>query len=236
MKQLIRQAINRCGYDLRRIGYSPDLMDFIRDRSIDVVLDVGGNVGQFGQSLRARGYRGKIISFEPISAAFATLAATAAGDGNWEVNNFALGAAAGQASINVAVESVFSSILPSSRAGARYDANTAVSRHEVIEVRALDEVYPRSARNVMLKIDTQGYERQVLEGGQSVLSLLKGVWMELPIVHLYEGTWQLHEAIAFMAAAGFVPAQIHPVNYHSADLVSLVEVDCLFRPRDARLD
>jgi hypothetical protein len=58
----------------------------------------------------------------------------------------------------------------------------------------------------------------------------------LPIIQLYEGNWQFHEAIAFMAEAGFVPAQIHPVNFHWIDEVSLVEVDCLFRPRDDRLD
>jgi hypothetical protein len=33
-----------------------------------------------------------------------------------------------------------------------------------------------------------------------------------------------------MADAGFVPAQIQPVNYHGADQVSAVEFDCLFRP------
>jgi hypothetical protein len=69
-----------------------------------------------------------------------------------------------------------------------------------------------------------------------VLPRIKAVLMELPVIHLYKGTWQLHEAIAFMASLGFVPAQIHPVNYHSADAVSLVEVDCLFRARDAGLD
>jgi hypothetical protein len=127
-------------------------------------------------------------------------------------------------------------MLPSSGAAIRHDGNAAVARTEMIEVRALDEVCPRVKGNVLLKIDTQGYERQVLEGALAVLPAMKGVLMELPIVHLYKGTWQLHEAIAFMAAAGFVPAQIHPVNYHSADGVSLIEVDCLFRPLDERLD
>jgi hypothetical protein len=65
---------------------------------------------------------------------------------------------------------------------------------------------------------------------------LKGILMELPIVHLYEGTWRLHEAIEYMSSAGFVPAQIAPVNYHSADRVSLCEVDCLFRPRVESID
>jgi FkbM family methyltransferase len=236
VKQFIRRALNWCGYDIRRLRFHRDLMDFIRDREITVVLDVGANIGQFGASLRAGGYRGKIVSYEPISAVFDILAVTAAADGNWDVNHFALGTKTEMASINVAVASEFSSLLPFSDAATRYDDNAASVHRETIEVKTLDEVYPHLPGNVLLKIDTQGYERQVLDGGRSVLPLMKGVQMELPIVHLYKGTWQFHEAIEYMADAGFVPAQIHPVNYHSADSLSLIEVDCLFRPRDGRLD
>jgi FkbM family methyltransferase len=45
-------------------------MDFIENRGINLVLDVGANVGQFGLSLRNRGYAGQIMSFEPVSDAF----------------------------------------------------------------------------------------------------------------------------------------------------------------------
>jgi hypothetical protein len=57
-----------------------------------------------------------------------------------------------------------------------------------------------------------------------------GIPMELPIIQIYDGEWQFHEAAKFMADAGFVPAQIQPLNYHGLDSVSLVDVDCLFRP------
>lgn len=118
----------------------------------------------------------------------------------------------------------------------RYTDKAAVTRTEMIEVRQLDQVYPKVSGNTLLKIDTQGYERQVLEGARSLLPTLKGVLMELPIVHLYEGTWGFHDAIEFMTDAGFVLAQIDPVNFHSTDRVSVIEVDCLFRPRDPRVD
>ena len=134
------------------------------------------------------------------------------------------------------MSSEFSSILPSTCAAMKYNDAAAITGTETIEVRKLDDVFPRPSGNTLLKIDTQGYERQVLEGGRSLLPKLKGVLMELPIVHLYQGTWQFHEAIEFMADAGFVPAQIQPVNFHSTDRVSLIEVDCLFRPRDPRVD
>lgn len=211
-------------------------MGFINDRDIEVVLDVGANVGQFGASLRAQGYRGKIVSFEPVSTVYASLAAATATDPDWDINNFALGLATARAMINVSVSSEFSSILPSTAAAMRYTDKAAVTRSELIEVRQLDNVCPKALGNTLLKIDTQGYEQQVLEGARTLLPTLKGVFMELPIVHLYQGTWLFHEAIEFMADAGFVLAQIHPVNFHSTDRELLIEVDCLFRPRDPRVD
>lgn len=236
MKELVRRAFRRVGIDVGNARFRRDVMDFVAARGIDVVLDVGANVGQFGMSLRAKGYRGKIISFEPISSVYETLAPKARADGNWEANQFGLGAISEQAVINVSDSTVFSSMLTATSAATRFADTAVVTRQETIEVRTLNELFPALSGNVLLKIDTQGYERQVLEGGSRVLPNVKGVLMELPIVHLYEGTWQFHEAVAFMAKVGFVPAQIHPVNFHTADQVSLLEVDCLFRPRDSRLD
>jgi FkbM family methyltransferase len=236
MKQFIQRNLNRFGLEIRQTGCNRDVMDFVADREINVILDVGANVGQFGEMMRVKGYRGKIVSFEPISAVYQALAAKAIADGAWETNNFALGAKTEHATINVAASSVFSSMLESRDAAASFDETAAVTRTETIEVRKLDDLLPIMTGNILLKIDTQGFERQVLEGARQVLPMVKGVLMELPIIHLYEGVWRFHEAVAFMEDLGFVPAQVQPVNYHSADEVSLVEVDCLFRPRDSRLD
>jgi len=127
-------------------------------------------------------------------------------------------------------------LLSCADAAAEFAEAAVITYPGEIEVRTLNEIVSALSDNTLLKIDTQGYEKQVLEGGRQTLSSLKGVLMELPIVHLYEGTWQFHEAIAYMAANDFVPAQIHPVNFHRKDEVSLVEVDCLFRPRDRHMD
>jgi FkbM family methyltransferase len=236
MKEFIRRNLRRFDIDVARASFRRTTMEFITDRDIDVVLDVGANVGQFATSLRAKGYTGEIVSFEPVPSVFQTLADAAQADANWDVHNFALGAVAEHATINVAESTVFSSLLPSTDAAAAF-TETAVHAHpELIEVKTLDDVLPDVSGNVLLKIDTQGFEKQVLEGARKTLPSLKGVLMELPIIHLYEGNWQFHEAVAFMAEAGFVPAQIHPVNFHWIDKMSLVEVDCLFRPLDPRLD
>ncbi len=229
MKFLLWRLFRRFGVDVRPAKRVCDVIDFINDREIDTVLDVGANVGQFGGTLRAKGYRGKIVSFEPVNSAYKSLSGRARADGNWDANNFALGAAAGETTINVADSSVFSSILPSTGELTQFDGGSAVTHTERIRLKTLDEVAPRPAGQVLLKIDTQGYEKQVLEGGPKTLAQVSGVLMELPIVNLYEGTWRFHEALKFMSSAGFTIAQFHPVNYHSEDKVSLVEVDCLFR-------
>ena len=236
MKYFAQRMMRRMGLEVRRSTFTRNVMDFVTDRQIDVVLDVGANVGQFAESLRGKGYRGKIVSFEPVSEEYQALAAKAAADANWNVNNFALGDRAETAEINVSESSVFNSLLPVTDAAVRFTETAAPLRTETIEVRTLDDVFPTAPGNTLLKIDTQGYEQQVLQGGRHLLPMMKGVLMELPIIHLYEATWQFHEAVAFMEEAGFIPAQIHPVNYHPTDSMSLIEVDCLFRPRDSRLD
>ena len=45
------------------------LANVIADRNIDLIVDVGANVGQYAKSLRLHGYGGRIVSFEPIAEA-----------------------------------------------------------------------------------------------------------------------------------------------------------------------
>jgi len=215
----------------------PGLIEFLQARQVDVVFDVGANEGQFGLSLRERGYRGQIVSFEPIHAAFEILQGRAAQDEGWQAHPVALGDAPGTAVINVAALSVFSSILSHRNAATAFDPRAAPTRTEEISVSTLDQFAPAFAgRSCFLKVDTQGYERQVLLGAKETLAQLQGVQMELPLVHLYSEVWGLGEAIRFMADRGFVVAQMHPVNFHHADPVSWVEADCVFRRTDPTID
>ena len=226
-----------CGalYQLKRT--TPTLHDFLKSRNVDVVFDVGGNDGHFGLSLRQEGYQGLIVSFEPLRAAYDLLKARADQDGAWETHPVALGERPGKAVINVSKANVFSSLLDQRAAAVTFDANAASTRTEEVTVATLDQFAPTFAgRACFLKIDTQGYERQVLLGAKATLPMLQGVQLELPIIHLYAGVWGLPEALRFMLDRDFVVAQIHPVNMHGADPVSWVEADCIFRRTDPRID
>lgn len=225
----LRGALSAIGYDLRRKDLQPSLLNFLRSRQVDVVLDVGANVGQFASELRAGGYSGRIVSFEPIPAVFAQLQLAASADPLWTVHNVGLGEQPGTAQINVSEYSQFSSIRGYAPSAQSYSVG-AIASVQQVRIDTLDSFLPSfQAGRGFLKIDTQGFEQQVLRGAARSLQLLQGVQIEVPLVHLYADTWSAADAIAFMHSAGFVLAQVHHNNFHSADPVSAVELDCIFR-------
>ena len=121
-----------------------NIVYLMRDLRIDVVLDVGANEGQFAQQLRRCGYRGRIVSFEPVSEVHARLAAMAAVDAAWTVAPpLALGATSCEAAINVHAETTISSFLPIERMPYA-EAGTATKppvRSETVRVVPLDAVF-----------------------------------------------------------------------------------------------
>jgi FkbM family methyltransferase len=237
-KRIAFKSLRQLGVEVRRSRKHPSFVDFIENRGVEVVYDVGANVGQFGLSLRSRGYEGRIVSFEPVGSAFAVLQVIAAKDGNWEASRCAVGASAGEAWINVSQNTQFSSILSLSQKAASIDPQSGTIGREKVICRTLDEMVGGGdkAPVSLIKIDTQGFEREVLKGARLALSQSAGVLMELPIIHAYEGSWSFPEAVEYMDDLGFLPCQIDPVNYHHADPMAAVEFDCLFRRRNDRID
>jgi FkbM family methyltransferase len=239
MKWMVLKALRqRAGIDVVRARKNPNIMDFIENRRIDLVLDVGANTGQFGQSLRHRGYAGRIISFEPVKEAFRELESAARGDDLWTTANLALGPSSGVMAINVSKNSQFSSFNDLRETATSFDPNAEFKASESVVVKTLDEAAPPRdlGSNVLLKIDTQGYERPVLEGAKETLKWVSGVLLELPIINIYKDNWRFHEAVAYMNESRFVLAQVHPVNIHNRARDSATEFDCLFRPIDPTID
>jgi FkbM family methyltransferase len=223
---VFQSLFRRFGYELTR---TPGAVDFMHSRNVDLVLDVGANKGQFARGLRAQGYRGRIHSFEPVKAVYDQLAAAAAGDPLWRHANCAVGAAPGSADINVSNYTVYSSIRATTDLGTAFSRNTAVVRVETVPVIRLDQNVDESARAIFLKIDTQGFEREVLEGAVGLLDRCVGLQLELPVEHLYQDVWSFHEALAYVDNLGFAPAQVRMVNALHDDRVSGIEFDCIFR-------
>ncbi|MEA3081234.1 MAG: hypothetical protein QOD54_902 [Sphingomonadales bacterium] len=211
----------------------PGLWDFLDTRAVDLVVDVGANAGQFAREIRSLGYRGRIHSFEPLPQAFAELERHAASDPLWDVSNVGVGGKVGKLEINVAKNSVFSSFRPLSELAGRFDPNSETVETLRVPVVTLDNALRADqARSIFLKIDTQGFEQEVLAGAKNLLKCCVGVQLELPVDHLYEGVWSFNEALAAMHRYGFVPAQFRAVNPRAGDRAAAVEFDAIFRRKD----
>ncbi|MCB9304736.1 MAG: FkbM family methyltransferase [Lewinellaceae bacterium] len=139
-----------------------------------MLLDIGANTGQDAKEMRVLGYRQKIVSFEPLKAAFAAL-----------------------------------------------------------EIRKLDSVFHLfcdEEDSVMVKVDTQGYEKKVLEGAAESLEKIKIVQMEMSLVPMYENETLFVDMINYLDDKGFALVSLENGWAHPRS-GRLLQVDGIFLKR-----
>ena len=231
----IQAGIRRFGYDLAPYTVAANVKArksyLLQRHGIDLALDVGANVGQFGRSLRQSiGYRGRICSFEPLSEAFAQLRKATEDDPGWTCVNCALGETDGKAEINVAGNLESSSLLPMASSMAEAAPHAAYVGVETVDVKRLDGIFDElrgERRNVFLKLDVQGFEEKVLAGAERSLTLIPLIQMEMSIVAHYEGETPFVEMIGRMRDRGYRLIGLEP-GYVSRQNGELQEVDGIF--------
>ena len=197
---------------------------------VNCVIDVGAHAGQYGQRLRAGGYTGRIVSFEPTPEGFAQLERAAARDPRWRVHRFALGREDGTTTMHV-VPGTLSSILPPTKFGAgRYPKLQEPEQVEV-EVRRLDgmldELFEGLKRpRPYLKLDTQGFDLDVFAGAGERIAEFVGMQSEVALMEIYKGMPRMPEALAAYEAAGFEIAALYPVSRQTRT-ARVLEYDCV---------
>jgi FkbM family methyltransferase len=199
---------------------------------VGLVIDVGANVGQYAMDLRQSGYTGEIISFEPLSQAFAQLSRNAEHDESWTVHNVALGSVVGVAEINVASNLASSSLLGMLDAHRQLAPQVTVVGVETAEIRALDSYsLGQSHSHVLLKLDVQGFEGDVLRGAAETLSSVVAVECELSVHKLYESQETFLEMLNLLDALGYDLEVLEP-GLRSPSDGEVVQFDGLFVHRE----
>ena len=199
------------------------------ERGVRTVLDVGANVGQFIHSIRAAGYSGRAVSFEPLKEAHRQLELNASTDPDWFAGSrAAVGATAGQATINVSGNSVSSSLLPVEAASTDTLAETAYVASEIVETVRLDDALDAAWEGpYAIKIDTQGFELEVLRGAPRVLAQTAVIVVELSLAELYTGGARIHEIFAHLESAGFRAIAITE-GFSDYSRNEMLQVDAVF--------
>jgi FkbM family methyltransferase len=225
----INRMFGRKGLELRRSdAYRRSVL--LRHHGIDLVFDVGAAKGLYGRGLRQFGYDSVIVSFEPLNDAFGKLERESRADSSWHARHYALGAASGELAINIAGNSDSSSLLPMLERHTSAAPTTNYVGTQTVSLKRLDDVageWIRSSSRAFLKIDAQGYERDVLEGASGVMGDIRGVQIELTFEPLYEGGMLFDEAIELLLSQGFSLQGLEP-GFRDPTNQQLLQADGVF--------
>jgi len=189
-----------------------------------VVVDVGAYRGEWSSMARSIWPDCEIIMIEPnleqrehLKAIGSKLKATLYTD--------LIGAEDGR-EVTFHVMASGSSILP--------ERSNAPRRAETRHLKTLNSILLQHQPVDLLKIDAQGYELEILNGGSQVLSNLQAVILEVGLLEINENCPLLHEVISYMHARDFVAYDI--LEFHRRPLDgALFQMDIFFVRQSASL-
>jgi FkbM family methyltransferase len=244
LKRRVAEVAHHLGYTVipnwqmdtyRAAAFLGRLLEYLQ---IDCVIDVGANAGQYRKFLRDEvGFDGLIASFEPIPDLAEKLRRDSKADPQWIVDGCALGSSTGTMTFNVMAGSEFSSFLsPIEDQTASFGGANKVEQTVEVEVKVLDDVIPklrteRGVRNIYLKLDTQGFDLEVLKGADQSLASVSGLQSEMSVRPIYANMPKYSDVISYLDQRGFVMSGMFPNNAGHFPL--LIEFDCyMFRPQE----
>jgi FkbM family methyltransferase len=201
---------------------------------IDLVLDVGANTGQYHDFLREHvGFSGQVVSFEPIPRHVTLLEQRSRDAGMWAIYGCALGSAREVRRFQIMDRDQWSSFLPvdDQVASEQVRSATTVSNAVDVQVRTLADLWPELTAaygnfRPYLKLDTQGFDLEVLAGGAPILAHVPAAQSEIYFQPIYRGAPNYHQSLLAFAEHGFEPAGLFPNTRESS--LALRDCDCTF--------
>lgn len=234
MKRGVRKVARYVGYDIRRyVPHEDAAARFVRimaRRATDLVIDIGANAGQFAALIRSTGYRGRIISIEPLSQAHALLSAAAAHDRLWTAApRCAVGSHVGEMEINVSANSKSSSILPMLPLHLSSAPESVYVGRERVAVKTLDQIVDEEKieEPFAVKIDTQGYEKEVLDGLRRKRHLASVIMLEMSLAPLYEREAGFLALYQTLTDGGYCCVSLEP-GFIDTETYEVLQVDGIF--------
>ena len=226
IKKLLRKLVrNNQAEDF----YLKSRIALFKQKNIKTILDVGANIGQYAETVLDVD-NVEVISFEPMAKEFDILEKKSKLHRNWKVHNFGLSNKNETAEINVSHNSFSSSFLELTPSTIAYDAAIAYKKKETVTLKKLDSIWGElqiKSKSILLKIDTQGYECNVLRGAANSLKEINGLQIEMSIEQLYRGEMVFEDLYVKIKSLGFELFQFEP-GYRDPKSNKLLQVEGIF--------
>ena len=228
----VKKIVNPLNIDIKKYP-SSDLRrrkKLLEHHKVSNVLDVGANSGQYAIELFEIGYCGNIISFEPVKPVFNILNKKVVKNEKWIAFNFGLGDKEEKLSINISENTYSSSLLEIMPSHIKGSPESKYIDKELIQIKTLDSIYDQIVELndvVLLKIDVQGFEKNVLAGAIKSLQKIKGIQLEMSIEELYKGEMLFDQMIPFLKNLGFNLYSLEN-GFYDIESGKLLQVDGIF--------
>ena len=237
-KKIIKNIFKKFGLEIKKYNPQDDfnflITKCIKKFHIDCFWDVGANIGQTGLSIREHGYKGNILSFEPQKEAYNKLLKNSHNDPKWKIYEKCGLGKNGFKKINISKNSVSSSFLEMENLHLDTNPHSKFIKKEDVKIISLNEVFikeKKSFKNNFLKIDAQGYEKEVLESGENILDNFTGISCEISVQPLYKGEAKFLDIINYLIAKGFEIYSIHN-SYYEINYGQTFSVDIVFLKKE----
>lgn len=210
IKQSINKYLGKIGYQIRKSeSIDRDIKcgkyNWLISRNINSVLDIGANIGNFSLFIKKILPHSSIYAFEPLKECYLQLIDNTRNLDNVKCYNFALGEDISSSTIYHSQFAPSSSILPMDDMHKQAFPHSKESSIEKIEINTLNNFFQTNeiTTPILMKIDVQGYEKQVLQGAQNVLSLIDIIIVETSFVELYKDQALFDEIYSLMSQNSF---------------------------------
>lgn len=192
-----------------------DFLFSLRNNGIKCVIDIGANQGQFALSARHQFHEANIISFEPLKEPAKIFHRVFNTDSLTVLYEVAIGPEEKESIIHVSRSNDSSSLLPISSLQSNLFPGTSEKEIRSVQVKPLNAILDAKdiQQPALLKIDVQGYEREVLEGCKLLLPFISFIYVECSFMELYSGQSLAHQVIAWLLKRSFILTGIYNVCY-----------------------
>ena len=178
---------------------------WIKELNIRSIIDIGANIGEMTKIFDLIFKKPSIFMFEPLEVCRDNLQALSNKSDNIKFFPYALGNSDEKKTIFKSSWVPSSSLLEMTDEHKKLYPHSSGSAKENIHIKPLDQSIDHSKLidNLMIKVDVQGYEKEVIAGGREVFTKAKLIIIELSYLELYEGEPGFHDIYTELLNLGF---------------------------------
>ena len=205
LKKIIKKYLRMTGIDIIRYHKQGNPLGWLRSENISTVFDIGANIGQFAQEIRAELPDAQIYSFEPIKECHDELIRSMGNDKKFRAFQLALGDKKETKTIHVSFYAPSSSLLEQSEELKKLFPHVTGTIGENIKVERLDDIVHELTieKPFLVKMDVQGFEDRVIEGGKETIAEADVLIIETSFIKLYEGQPLFDDIYKKLKSLGF---------------------------------